>query len=167
MIIKLIVKPFKNFFEKLILKERRPKVLALSFCIGVYIAFCPFVFLHTAMVFALSWFFSLNLAVTLAASVFVNNPWTMLPIYSIDYFFGNWVFKLFGVNPLMFNPCWMDRFNNIVFEYTGVSGISFWSFMVGGNLLGLLISVSLYPVVRLVFEKMAEAVKLRAQETKC
>jgi Uncharacterized protein conserved in bacteria (DUF2062). len=157
-ITKLVVRPVKNFFEKLVLKERSAKILALSLCMGIYIAFCPFVGFHTIMVFAFSWIFSLNFAVTLAASVFINNPWTMVPIYSIDYFFGHWVFKLFNINPLSFNPGWMDSFNNIAFEYTGVSGISFWAFMLGGNLLGVLISVILYPVVKPAFQKMAEKV---------
>ena len=98
MIAKLIVEPFKNFFEKLVLKERSPRILALSLCIGVYIAFCPFVGFHTVLVFALSWILSLNFSVTLASSVFVNNPWTMVPIYSVDYVFGDWIFKLFGIN---------------------------------------------------------------------
>lgn len=154
MILKPVINLFKVFFESLVLKEKSPKVLALSFCVGVYIAFCPFVFLHTVMVIAFSWFFSLNFAVTLASSVFVNNPWTMIPIYSIDYIFGDLVFNLFGINSLSFNPSWMDTFNNFAFTYTGVSGISFWSFMLGGNLLGVIISVILYPVAKSVFEKM-------------
>lgn len=158
MVNKLIVKPIRSLFERLILKERKPKVLAVSVCMGIYIAFCPFVGFHTALVFLTAWLFSLNFAATLAASVFVNNPWTMVPIYSVDYVFGNWIFKLFGVNPLSFNPLWMDKFNHIVFQYTGVSGISFWSFMIGGNLLGVLISVILYPVVKSALERISERV---------
>lgn len=159
MINKLVVKPFKNFIEKLILKERRPKMLALSFCFGVYVAFCPFVGFHTIMIIVLTWLFSLNFAVALASSVFVNNPWTMLPIYSIDYCFGDLVFKFFGANPCAFDPGWMQSFNDFLFRYTGVSGISFWSFMLGGNLLGILISVILYPVLKRVFERRASKSK--------
>lgn len=151
----MVVKPFKSFFERLVLKERSPKVLALSFCFGVYIAFCPFVGFHTIMVIGLSWLLSLNFAVTLASSIFVNNPWTMVPIYSIDYFFGTWVFKIFGIDPVASNPTWMNFFNQTLFKYTGVSGISFWAFMLGGNLLGLLISVILYPVAKRAFERIA------------
>ncbi|KKP29747.1 MAG: hypothetical protein UR12_C0003G0021 [candidate division TM6 bacterium GW2011_GWF2_30_66] len=158
MALKLIIKSFKSFFEKLVLKEKSPKILALSFCAGIYIAFCPFVGFHTVMVFAFSWFFSLNFAVTLASSVFVNNPWTMVPIYSMDYVFGDLFFKLFGINPLSFNPSWMDAFNSLAFKYTGVSGISFWSFMIGGNLLGIIISVILYPIARSSFEKISKRV---------
>src|SRR5581483_10373754 len=60
--------------------------LALSFCVGVYIAFSPFIGLHTVMTFIFVWLFGLNLAATFTASWLINNPWTMIPIYSTDYF---------------------------------------------------------------------------------
>ncbi|MFC1842626.1 DUF2062 domain-containing protein [Candidatus Dependentiae bacterium] len=156
-VIKKATNRLKKFFKALVLKERSPKVLAMSFCVGVFIAFSPFVGLHTAMIFLISWLFSLNFAVTLSASLFINNPWTMAPVYSVDYFFGEWFFnKLLGLNSLSLNPCWMEPLNGLISKYTGIAGISFWSFMVGGNLLGLLVSAILYPVVRFVFERMSE-----------
>ena len=39
----MIIKRFKQFLYELALKEKNPQVLALSVCIGVFIAFSPFV----------------------------------------------------------------------------------------------------------------------------
>jgi len=161
------IKKLKKFLKKLVLKEKSPKVLALSFCIGVFIAFSPFIFLHTAMIFAVCWMFSLNFAVVFSASFFVNNPWTMVPIYSTDYFFGEiFLKKVLGLNTLSLNPSWMEPVNNIVSNYIGISGISFWSFIIGGNLLGLLISVMLYPIVKVVFERVSQGVCSREARVK-
>jgi len=152
----MILRWFKNFFEKLVLKERSPNVLALSFCLGVLIAFSPFVCFHSVLIIFLSWLFSLNLAVAFAATWLINNPWTMVPVYSMNYVFGDWFLKRFiGLDPLTINPRWMDPINGFICKYTGTSGISFWSFMIGGNLLGIAVSVMLYPIVKVIFKRIA------------
>jgi len=158
-IVKKSIKKVKFFLTKLVLKEKCPRVLAISFCVGVFIAFSPFIFLHTAMIFIVSWLFSLNLAVVFSASLFVNNPWTMVPIYSTDYFFGEIFLKnILGLNTFSLNPSWMEPVNNTLSSYIGIAGVSFWSFIIGGNLLGLLVSVILYPVVKFIFERMSQNV---------
>jgi len=155
----MIVRRIKNFFYKLVLKEKSPKMLALSFCVGVFISFSPFVFFHTIMIIVSAWLFSLNFAVVMSASLFVNNPWTMVPVYSADYVFGEWFLrKIIGLNPLSLNPSWMSPLNSFICKYTGISGISFWSFMIGGNLLGLIISVMLYPVVKRIFKRLSRVI---------
>jgi len=152
----MILKWFKNFFEKLVLKERNPNVLALSFSLGAFVAFSPFVCFHTVMIICFSWLFSLNLAVAFAVTWLINNPWTMVPVYSVNYIFGDWFLKRFvGLDPLTINPSWMAPINNFICKYTGISGISFWSFMIGGNLLGVAISVMLYPIVKVVFRRIS------------
>jgi len=157
----------KNFFEKLVVKERSPKVLALSFCVGVYIAFSPYIFLHTLMAFAFSWIFSLNLAVVFAASCMINNPWTLVPIYTVDYLFGQWFLTfVLGVNSMSLNPHWMDPVNSFIYSYTGIQGVSFWAFMIGGNLLGLIISVIMYPVVRCIFLNICNGIYITENSCK-
>jgi len=155
----MIIKRFKQFLYELALKEKNPQVLALSVCIGVFIAFSPFVCFHTLMIIVSAWLFSLNFAVVMAASLFVNNPWTMVPVYSTDYLFGEWFLrKVIGVDALSLNPFWMEPLNGFVYKYTGIAGISFWSFMIGGNLLGLLVSVILYPVVKSIFKRISKRI---------
>ena len=148
-----------NVFKRLILKDRSPRMLALSFCVGVYIAFSPYLFMHTAMVFVFAWVFSLHLPAVFAAAYLVNNPWTLVPIYTSDYFVGEFLLRtVCGFDTLQLNPAWMTFINKPIAHYTGISGISFWSFMLGGNLLGLLAGVMLYPVLKRIFATMSTRV---------
>lgn len=155
----MVVQRIISFFKKMALKDRSPRKLALSFCVGLYIAFSPFLFLHTVMIFLFSWLFALNLAVTFAVAYGVNNPWTMVFIYSVDYIFGSWFLeRLLGVNVLQGNPAWMSVINGPLRSLTGIEGFSFWAFMIGGNLLGILLGVILYPVMNYIFNKLVRVV---------
>ncbi len=64
-----------------------PHRLALAFAVGVFIAFSPTVGLHTLSVFALAWAFRLNTIVMFTAA-FINNPWTIVPMYGFCLWFG-------------------------------------------------------------------------------
>lgn len=137
----------KKLLVTLISYEQCAHRLALSACMGIYIAFSPFFGFHTAMVFMLSWLFALNCAIVLAVSMLVNNPWTMLPVYGSGYIFGDWVVRLFGIDH-SHNPAWMQSCNTVILNYTGLSGISFWGFLIGGNILGVILGALAYPVVK-------------------
>jgi len=152
-----LAKRLKQFFYALAFKERSPRKLTLSCCLGIYIAFSPYVCFHTVMIFFFSWLFRLNCAITLSSSYLINNPWTMIPVYVLDYLFGNWFLKTtFGYDSMTINPLWMDWINTQLTYYTGLKGISFWAFMVGGNLLGIIFSAILYPVLMLFFSRMSQ-----------
>ena len=142
------------FICDLALREKCPRKLTLSCCLGIYIAFSPWVGFHTIMIFICSWIFRLNTAVTFTSTYILNNPWTMTPLYLGDYLFGNWVLKSgFGIDSMAINPSWMTWVNSNLNHYTGLNGLSFWAFMVGGNLLGILISVILYPILFNIFNR--------------
>jgi len=140
--------------EMLIQKENSHKKLVASCCMGVYTAFSPFIFLHTVMILMFGWFCGLNIPVMLAVSWFINNPWTMVPVYAFDCMVGNWVFSFVGIDSMQLNPQWMIGLNEFLASYIGLSGISFWSFMVGGNLFGIAISVMLYPIFSYFFTRI-------------
>ncbi len=120
----MVMQMFHNFFMRLIAQEKSAYKLAASCALGAYIAFSPFFGLHTVMVFGLSWLFALNVPVTWAVSVAINNPWTMIPVYFSGYYVGDWILTATGHVPAQ----WV-------------------SFLIGGNLLGLCIAVMLYPIV--------------------
>lgn len=152
----MLIQCISDFLKRLVYKERSPHKLALSFCVGVYIAFSPFLFLHTIMIFLFSWLFALNGTVTFAAAYGVNNPWTMVFIYSADYVMGTWFFThVLDVNSLHINPRWMAFINEPLQSYLGIEGVSFWAFMIGGNLLGIAIGSILYPVMRHIFTRLS------------
>lgn len=147
-----MAKIIKNFIKKMIYHERSPEKLALSFSMGTYIAFSPFMGFHTVMVFLFTWIFGLNLGVTLASSCFINNPWTMIPVYSAGYGFGYWMMhNLFNINTIFLEPAWMMSVNNF-FEHTiGFAKPCLWSFLVGGNILGIALGLFLYPLMKRIF----------------
>jgi len=137
-----------RFFRSLVKQEHCAHKFALSFCIGVYIAFSPFIGLHTVMVFLFSWFFTLNTAIMFAVSLSINNPWTMIPVYGVGYVVGEWLFKLVGIDSVYWNPWWYNLLLKTSHYY---ANISLWPFLIGGNLLGLGIGSLLYPLMRHVF----------------
>jgi uncharacterized protein (DUF2062 family) len=64
-----------------------PPKLALAFAIGVFIAFSPWLGLHVISCFFFAWLFRVSKVVVLAGA-FVNNPWTMVPMYAFNLWFG-------------------------------------------------------------------------------
>lgn len=64
-----------------------PHRLALAFAAGVFIAFNPLIGLHTLMAVAIIGAFRLN-TVVLFTGAFINNPWTMVPLYAFCLWFG-------------------------------------------------------------------------------
>src|SRR6187549_4057577 len=97
----MVKKCFKSVLSRLVEKQQCANKLALSFCVGTYVAFSPFVGFHTALVFFLSWMFSLECTAVLAAAWLINNPWTMLPIYAFTYNVGQFVLgSLCGIDTL-------------------------------------------------------------------
>jgi uncharacterized protein (DUF2062 family) len=132
-------------------QEQSPHKLALTCALGVFIGISPLIGLHTVMTFAFSWAFSLNLAALFAVSVLVNNPWTMVPIYSADHFFGAWLFQFLQIDYLQLDPVWVESCNLFLKNHTGISGLSLTAFLVGGNILAVCMSIIVYPITRRIF----------------
>jgi uncharacterized protein (DUF2062 family) len=104
------------------------------------------------MVFLCAQRFKYNVCILFCVSTLINNPWTMVPVYAIDYLFGNWLFDLLCINGMSLNPHWVTALNEYIVLYTGIEGISLWSFLIGGNLLAIAISGILYPVLIRTFQ---------------
>jgi len=161
----MIVSRFYRFMEysrsivykagkMLIQKESCSNTLIQSCTFGVFVAFSPFVCLHTVMILMAGWLCSLNMPVMLAVSWFINNPYTMVPVYALDCKFGDLIFYLLGIDGVLLNPSWMSPVNHFLATYIGLSNISFWSFIIGGNLLALVMSGILYPIFSYFFMKV-------------
>jgi uncharacterized protein (DUF2062 family) len=60
--------------------DEPPHRTALAFAIGVLIAFSPILGLHTVLALAIAFLFRLN-RVAILLGAYINNPWTMGPIY--------------------------------------------------------------------------------------
>lgn len=152
----MVIRRIRSFCNWLVAQERSPDKLAFSICLGIYIAFSPFVGFHTILKILASRIFKLNFAVLFTISVLINNPWTMIPVYSMGHFCGAWLFRLFSIDALQWDPAWLGSCNTILQGCVGISGISLAAFFVGCNVLGLLISLALYPVVKHIFVSYME-----------
>ena len=107
----MIKEKILNYICRGINQEQSAHRFALSVSIGVFIAFSPYLFFHTIMIFLLSWFLGLNVVITFAVTYAINNPWTMFFIYMADYLTGDFILGLMGYSPLMGNPYWMEIIN--------------------------------------------------------
>jgi uncharacterized protein len=67
-----------------------PRRAALAFAIGVFIAWTPAVGLHSLLALAIAFLFGLN-RVAVLAGTFVNNPWTIVPIYYASAHLGSFI----------------------------------------------------------------------------
>lgn len=152
------MRPTKKLVKKLLSYETNPHKLALACAIGTYVGFSPFPFPfgHTSLVFIFSWLLGINISATWLISMVVNNPWTMIPVYSLDYGFGYWLLhSYYGMSPN--NPCWMSSVNGFLKDFISMPDICFWSFMAGGNLLGIAIGAMIYPIAYYAFRMITQA----------
>lgn len=149
----MILTHIRSLGERLMALEQSPHKLALTCALGVFIGISPLMGLHTVMTFFFAWFFSINIAALFAVSVLVNNPWTMVPVYSFDHFFGTWLFRLLHIDYLHLDPVWVESCNVFLKNHTGISGLSLVAFLVGGNVLAFGISFIVYPLAKRVFTR--------------
>ena len=75
--------------------EDSPSRVALAFALGIFIAFFPILGIHTGMAIAIALAFRLN-KVALLVGAWVNNPWTVAPMYSAGTLLGC---AILGVSP--------------------------------------------------------------------
>ncbi len=72
-----------------------PSRVSAAFGIGVFIAFFPILGIHTGLAFGMALLFRLN-KVAILVGAWINNPWTMAPMYSAGTLLGC---ALLGVAP--------------------------------------------------------------------
>ena len=79
---------FRKTFRRLLAIDDPPERTALAFAIGVFIAFSPFLGLHTIMATAVAFLFRFN-KIAIYAGTFINNPFlTLVPIIIVSYAVG-------------------------------------------------------------------------------
>jgi uncharacterized protein (DUF2062 family) len=79
---------WRNAFRRLLALDDPPERTALAFSVGVFIAFSPFLGLHTLLATALALIFRFN-KIAIYAGTFINNPFlTLVPIIIASYATG-------------------------------------------------------------------------------
>lgn len=151
--------------SQLLRLEKDPTKLAFGCSLGIYIALSPFIGFHTIMSFLFSWLFGLNITLVLTVSMLINNPWTMIPVYGAGYWYGNWLFSWTPINHYAYNPSWIVFCNAWLHQYIPCEGFSFWAFMIGGNVLGILLALISYPLLRWLIATISLTNKDRVMRT--
>ncbi len=128
-----------------------PLKTSLSFGIGVFIGISPLLGLHTILGVIVSILFKLNKFITLIG-VYVNNPWTIVPIYT----FATWVGLKITGRSFFFNIKW----NKIKF-YLFLNELKelLWPFIIGSTLVGLVSGIAGFIVIFYAFKLKSVATK--------
>lgn len=93
---------FRDKFRGIFLAKDTPHRIALAFALGVFMGISPLLGLHYIGGFFFAWIFRLNKLVTFIG-VSVNNPWTMVPIFSFCIWVGK---KLIGIKQVLPKVNW-------------------------------------------------------------
>ncbi|HEY8225728.1 MAG TPA: DUF2062 domain-containing protein [Pyrinomonadaceae bacterium] len=82
---------FRSTFRRLLAIDDPPERTALAFSIGVFIAFSPFLGLHTILATFIAFVFRFN-KIAIYTGTFINNPFvTLVPIIIASYAIGAFV----------------------------------------------------------------------------
>ena len=132
--------------EILLHVQDSPHRLALSFAIGVWIAFNPLFGVHTAMALGLAFALRLSRAAMLLGA-YVNNPWTLAPLYGAGTLLGCLLLgvpahELAGVR-------WSDGGAALLSALKPL----LWPFVVGNLLLGVIAALPSYFLLRTLLER--------------
>jgi len=136
--------------EVLLRLEEPPHRTALAFGIGVFIAFFPLLGIHTALALALAFAFRLN-RVAILLGAYINNPWTLAPLYMAGTLFGG---LLLGVPTHgLAEIDWGSH--GSTFYQALLAGLKpyLWPFVIGNTVLGVVAGVGSYFGLRFVLEQ--------------
>jgi uncharacterized protein (DUF2062 family) len=140
---------FRAAFRRLLAVDDPPERTALAFSIGIFIAFSPFLGLHTIMATLVAFLFRFN-KIAIYTGTFVNNPFlTLVPIIAASYALGALLmgrplslpdegWRLLQEPHLLTAAYWQQLFTHlrdIVLP-----------FGIGGMVLSIVLSLAAYPV---------------------
>ena len=136
-------------FRRLLALDDPPERTALAFSLGVFIAFSPFLGLHTILATLLAFLFRFN-KIAIYSGTFINNPFlTLVPIIIVSYAIGAFVLgrplriPAAGVELLRHPQLLTSAYYRRLFRE---SWDIVWPFSIGGLTLSVVCSLIAYPV---------------------
>jgi uncharacterized protein len=140
---------FRSTFRRLLALDDPPERTALAFSLGVFIAFSPFLGLHTILATAIAFLFRFN-KVAVYTGTFINNPFlTLVPIIIASYATGAFILgrplriPAAGVELLRHPHLLTGAYYHKLFRE---SWDIVWPFTIGGMTLSVVCSLIAYPV---------------------
>jgi uncharacterized protein (DUF2062 family) len=140
---------FRASLRRLLAIDDPPERTALAFSVGVFIAFSPFLGLHTILATLLAFLFRFN-KIAIYTGTFINNPFlTLVPIILGSYSVG----ALILGRPLKMPPEGVDLLKHphiVSADYYRRIFVQSWDliepFAIGGMLLAVICSLLAYPL---------------------
>jgi uncharacterized protein (DUF2062 family) len=140
---------FRSTFRRLLALDDPPERTALAFSLGVFIAFSPFLGLHTILATLIAFLFRFN-KVAVYTGTFINNPFlTLVPIIIASYAIGAFILG----RPLRIPPAGIELLRHphllTAAYYHRLFRESWdivWPFAIGGMTLSVVCSLIAYPV---------------------
>jgi uncharacterized protein len=140
---------FRASFRRLLAIDDPPERTALAFSIGIFIAFSPFLGVHTILATLLAFLFRFN-KIAIYTGTFVNNPFlTLVPIVLGSYAIG----ALILGRPLKMPPEGVELLKHphiFSADYYRRIFVHSWDlvepFAIGGMLLAVVCSLLAYPL---------------------
>lgn len=129
--------------------EDTPHRAALAFGLGVFIAFFPLVGLHTLLALGIAFAFRLN-RVAMLLGAYINNPWTLAPLYMLGTLFGC---LLLGVPSQGLSEIDWSGLGSFPKVLLASLKPYLWPFVIGNTVLGLAAGVAGYFGLRYVLER--------------
>ncbi len=140
---------FRTAFRRLLAIDDPPERTALAFSVGVFIAFSPFLGLHTVAATVVAFLFRFN-KIAIYSGTFINNPFlTLIPIIVISYAVGALLLGMplripaEGVQLLREPHLFTGSYYRRLF---GQSWYIVKPFLVGGMVLSVVCSALAYPL---------------------
>jgi uncharacterized protein (DUF2062 family) len=118
-----------------------PHRTAAAFGLGLFIAFFPVLGIHTGMALLLAFAFRLS-RVAILTGAYVNNPWTLAPLYTLGTVVGC---ALLAVPP--------EGLLHVDWRLLASLRPYLWPFIVGNLVCGLAAGVAGYVGLRLLLER--------------
>lgn len=141
--------------------EGTPREKAKAVAFGIFIAFTPTYGLHTLTVVFFSWIFRLRFTLVLLAS-WLNNPWTLVPIYTSSYIVGRVLLFPF---PRFYSP---SSYEHLLHRLRALSWREWASlapnilikeglpFVIGALFLGVVMAIISYAIILKTLEEREE-----------
>ena len=131
-----------QFLGRVVALDDTPERIALAFALGVFLAFSPLLGLHTLLGLTISFLFGLNRMVILVG-VFVNNPWTLVPIYAAGTYVGSLLVG-FPSRPALPSFGWNQLWHSTFWWQLASQWHILKPLMVGSSILSVLAALAAY-----------------------
>jgi uncharacterized protein (DUF2062 family) len=134
----------REYLRRLLALEGTPERVACAFAVGVFLAFSPLLGLHTILGLIVAFAFGLNRAAVLIG-VFVNNPWTIVPIYTAGAYLGWFIFG-FPASPSAPHLRWSDFWTGELWRSIFTNGSVMKPLIFGSTILSFVAAAVSYPI---------------------